>query len=99
MISETPASQILKEMQTKPANQSADYYLDITRDVCPMTFVRARLLVERMPPGQTAEIRLKGTEPIENVPASLAELGHVVEGLGPEAPGSDVHILRIRTKS
>jgi TusA-related sulfurtransferase len=86
-------------MQTKPANQRADYYLDITTDVCPMTFVRARLLVERMAPGQTAEIRLKGEEPLANVPASIAELGHIVEGLVPEMPGAEVHILRIRAKS
>jgi TusA-related sulfurtransferase len=86
-------------MQIKPDSQRADYYLDITADVCPMTFVRARLLVERMAPGQTAEIRLKGEEPLANVPASLRELGHTVEALAPEISGSEVHILRIRSKS
>ena len=86
-------------METKSVNQRADYYLDITTDVCPMTFVKARLLVERMAPGQTAAIRLKGEEPLANVPASLAELGHSVEALEPEAAGSVIHILRIRTKS
>ena len=86
-------------METKPFSQRAHYYLDITADVCPMTFVKARLLVERMAPGQTAEIRLKGEEPLANVPASLAELGHIVEELAPESSGADVHILRIRTKS
>ena len=64
-----------------------------------MTFVKARLLIERMAPGQTAEIRLKGEEPLKNVPASVAELGHIVEGIAPEAPGAEVHLLRIRTKS
>jgi len=53
-----------------------DFYLDITAEVCPMTFVRTKLLVERMSTGQTAEIRLKGVEPLTNVPRSLAELGH-----------------------
>jgi len=86
-------------METKPNNQRADYYLDITTDVCPMTFVKARLLVERMAPGQTAEIRLKGEEPLANVPASLAELGHIIEELVPETSGGGVHLLRIRTKS
>jgi hypothetical protein len=52
-----------------------------------------------MAPGQTAEIRLKGEEPLANVPASLAELGHIVEALVPETFGSEVHLLRIRTKS
>ena len=85
-------------MQAKPLIEPADYYLDITADVCPMTFVRTRLLIERMGPGQTAEIRLKGEEPLANVPASVAELGHVVESLAPESPGAEVHRLRIRTK-
>ena len=86
-------------MKTKPASQRVDYYLDITADVCPMTFVKARLLVERMAPGETAEIRLKGEEPLTNVPASLAELGHIIEALVPETSGSEVHILRLRAKS
>jgi TusA-related sulfurtransferase len=86
-------------MQTKKAEQCSDYYLDITSDVCPMTFVRARLLIERMGPAQIAVIRLKGEEPIANVPASLVELGHTVESLVPESQGAEVHLLRIRTKS
>ena len=48
-----------------------------------MTFVRTRLLIERMAPGDTATILLRGQEPIENVPASVRELGHVVAGIGP----------------
>jgi len=86
-------------MQTNTTIEPADYYLDITADVCPMTFVRTRLLIERMGPGQTAEIRLKGEEPLANVPASVAELGHTVESLAPESPGAAVHRLRIRTKA
>ncbi|MGZ8995818.1 MAG: sulfurtransferase TusA family protein, partial [Rhodospirillales bacterium] len=35
-----------------------DFFIDITADVCPMTFVRTKLLIERMASGQTAEIRL-----------------------------------------
>lgn len=60
--------------------EKANYYLDITSDVCPMTFVRTKLLVERMAPGETLELRLKGVEPLANVPRSVAELGHAVEG-------------------
>ena len=86
-------------MQDKSVIDKADYYLDITADVCPMTFVRARLLIERMNPGETALIRLKGEEPLKNVPASVAELGHKVENLAPESPGAEVYLLRIRTKS
>jgi len=86
-------------MQRKGLEQCSHYYLDITADVCPMTFVRARLLVERMGPAKIAVIRLKGEEPLVNVPASLVELGHTVESLEPESPGAEVHLLRVRTKS
>lgn len=64
--------------------EKANYYLDITADVCPMTFVRTKLLVERMAPGETLELRLKGAEPLANVPRSVAELGHEIVGPMPE---------------
>lgn len=64
--------------------EKANYYLDITPDVCPMTFVRTKLLVERMAPGETLEVRLKGAEPLTNVPRSVAELGHFIVSLTPE---------------
>ncbi|MCY4551679.1 MAG: sulfurtransferase TusA family protein [Defluviicoccus sp.] len=62
-----------------------DHFLDITADVCPMTFVRTRLLIERMAAGDTATIVLRGVEPIENVPASVTELGHRVIAMLPLA--------------
>ncbi|MCH7634738.1 MAG: sulfurtransferase TusA family protein [Alphaproteobacteria bacterium] len=76
-----------------------DRYLDITREVCPLTFVKTKLLIERLSPGQTAEIRLKGAEPLENVPRSVREHGHEVLSLEPEdsATGATgVYVLRIR---
>jgi TusA-related sulfurtransferase len=73
---------------------TAQYFLDITGEVCPMTFVKTRLLIERMPEGATAEILLKGSEPVENVPASVAELGHDILAL--EAADGDVMRLVVR---
>ncbi len=43
-----------------------------------MTFVKTRLLIEKMSVGEVATVLLRGEEPIENVPASVAELGHTV---------------------
>lgn len=79
-------------------NEPADFYLDITTDLCPMTFVRTKLLVERMAPGQTAEIRLKGREPLTSVPRSMTELGHHVSQPVPEpGEGADgIHRITIR---
>lgn len=75
----------------------ADHTLDITRDVCPLTFVKTKLLLERMASGETAEIRLKGTEPLENVPRSVREHGHDVLALVPE-PGGEAYTLSIRKR-
>lgn len=80
--------------------EQIDHLLDITGDVCPMTFVRAKLLIEKMLPGKVAEIRLKGSEPLNNVPRSLAELGHEIVSMNREEGESDtgVHRLVVRKK-
>ena len=75
----------------------ADYFLDITPHVCPMTFVKTKLLVERMRAGETAEVRLNAGEPLENVPRSIRELGHDVLEIQPESEaGRTVYRLLIR---
>ena len=72
-----------------------DYSLDITADVCPLTFVKTKLLIERMSSGQTAEIRLNAGEPLENVPRAVEEHGHTVLSLAPETEGGTVYLLRL----
>ena len=74
----------------------ADYELDICAEVCPMTFVRTKLLLERMVPGQTANIRLRGSEPVDNVPRAVRDHGHQVVSLTPL--GGDVFELLIRRR-
>lgn len=70
--------------------------LDITAHVCPMTFVRTKLVAERLEPGQTLEVRLNAGEPLVNVPRALQEQGYAVELLGPEEAGGAVHRIRVR---
>jgi TusA-related sulfurtransferase len=38
----------------------ADHDIDITGEVCPMTFVRTKLRLERMQSGETLAVRLRG---------------------------------------
>ncbi len=86
-----------------------EHFLDITGAKCPMTFVKTKLLIERMAPGETARVRLKGAEPLENVPRSVREHGHEVLGLDPEdededgagaeADGEMVFVLTLRKKA
>ena len=78
--------------------QDVTRQIDITRDVCPMTFVRTRLALDRMAPGETLLVLLKGEEPLRNVPRTTAEQGH--EGLSLETDADGVgHLLIRRGKS
>ncbi|MBT4769084.1 MAG: sulfurtransferase TusA family protein [Rhodospirillaceae bacterium] len=72
----------------------AKHHLDITHDVCPMTFVKTKLLLERMAGGEIAEILLCAGEPLENVPRSAEEEGHAILAIEP-APGPRPDIYRI----
>jgi len=58
-----------------------------------MTFVRTKLRLERMNPGETLAVRLRGEEPLRNVPRAARDEGHTV--LGIETDG-DIHIVTIR---
>jgi TusA-related sulfurtransferase len=63
-----------------------------------MTFVKTKLTIEKMQSGDQLLVRLKGSEPILNVPRSVRELGHCILSLEPE-PGelSDgIHRLLIK---
>jgi TusA-related sulfurtransferase len=52
--------------------------LDITKDHCPMTFVKAKLKLEQLEEGDILEILLTSGEPLENVPRTCAEQGFQV---------------------
>jgi TusA-related sulfurtransferase len=70
-----------------------DQTIDITGEVCPMTFVRTKLKLERMRSGEVLRVRLRGDEPLRNVPRAARDEGHAI--LGIEADG-DVHVVTIR---
>lgn len=72
---------------------TADRTLDITGFVCPMTFVRTKLALEKMAPGQRLSVRLRDGEPLVNVPRSVTEMGHKV--LTQTTEGDGLHRLLI----
>ena len=74
--------------------QAVDRSIDITGEVCPMTFVRTRLALDAMTPGQILLVRLRGEEPVRNVPRSAEEQGHEVMGVETEPDGTV--LLRLR---
>ncbi|MFP6709572.1 MAG: sulfurtransferase TusA family protein [Alphaproteobacteria bacterium] len=62
----------------------SEHFLDITDQICPMTFVRTKLLIEKMLSGDRAIVRLLGVEPLQNVPRSVREYGHRIISLSLE---------------
>jgi tRNA 2-thiouridine synthesizing protein A len=56
--------------------------LDLSGVPCPMNWVRTRLALERMAPGERLEVRLDAGEPLESVPRSAREDGHEVSVRG-----------------
>jgi TusA-related sulfurtransferase len=78
---------------------AVDARLDITGETCPLTFVRTKLLLEKMRPGAIVEVRLKGAEPLENVPKAVRDHGHEVLSLTPESDSggeTGIHRLLVR---
>jgi tRNA 2-thiouridine synthesizing protein A len=68
--------------------------IDITNEICPMTYVRTRLALDKMTPGQTLLVRLKGQEPLKNVPRTAKEQGHEVLSLDTDPDGISRLLIR-----
>jgi tRNA 2-thiouridine synthesizing protein A len=68
--------------------------IDITAELCPMTFVRTRLALDRMSPGETLLVKLKGEEPLRNVPRTAVEQGHEVVSLETDPSGISRLLIR-----
>ncbi len=56
----------------------AKYTLDITKEHCPMTFVKTKLKLAQIAAGDILEVLLTEGEPLENVPRSATEQGYNV---------------------
>jgi TusA-related sulfurtransferase len=67
----------------------AAHTLDITGLRCPMTWVKTKLALERLAPGDALEVACPPGEALENVPRSAREAGHEVT-----VSGTTVRIVR-----
>ena len=77
-------------------NLKINYCLDITNDVCPMTFVKTKLMLEKMKTGEVLEVRLSDGEALENVPKSVEEQGDTVVCLYKATENIKYYILIIK---
>ena len=55
-----------------------NHNLDITKEHCPMTFVKTKLKLAQIAKGDTLEVLLSEGEPLDNVPRSAEEQGFKV---------------------
>lgn len=70
--------------------------IDITREVCPMTYVRVKLAMETLDDGATLEVLLRGAEPLKNVPRSARDDGHEIVSLAEHDAGTALLTLVVR---
>jgi tRNA 2-thiouridine synthesizing protein A len=61
--------------------------LDLRPFACPLTYVKTRIALDRLAPGDVLELWLSAGEPAESVPRSAEEDGHRVLGIEPLVQG------------
>jgi len=66
------------------AEYKIDQHIDITKEICPMTFVKTKLKLETMSAGEILEVTLREGEPLRNVPKSVEQDGHKILDLHQE---------------
>lgn len=57
--------------------------LDLRPFACPLTYVKTRIALDRLAPGDVLEVWLSAGEPAESVPRSAEEDGHRVLAVEP----------------
>ena len=59
-------------------NSQINRELDLKGEVCPFTFVKSKLILEQMEPGEILRVILDYPPSVENVPKSMREEGQEV---------------------
>ncbi len=59
-----------------------------------MTFVRTRLALDRLKTGDQLRVRLRGDEPLTNVPRTAAQQGHLVLAVLDEGDGISTVVIQ-----
>ena len=70
-------------------------FIDVTNEICPMNFVRVKLMLESMRPGEKLEAIIKGKEAFNLVPKSVDESGHKVISITPSTSDPELRHLLI----
>ena len=78
---------------SRPAAQPSQC-LDLRGTPCPLNFIRSKLALEKLDPGQWLQVDLDAGEPERLVAAGLREAGHRVE-LEPLVASADGDAVRL----
>ncbi|MDP1920186.1 MAG: sulfurtransferase TusA family protein [Myxococcales bacterium] len=62
-----------------------------------MTWVRVKLRLETLEPGDTLEVLLKGDEPLRNLPRNARDEGHLVRSLDRLDDGTTRMVIELRS--
>jgi TusA-related sulfurtransferase len=65
-------------------------FADITDVICPITFVKAKVAIEELSPGELLTLRINEGEAMRNVPRSLKDEGHRVLAVKDNGDGTFV---------
>ncbi len=68
--------------------------IDLTGELCPMNWVRTKLALEAMAPGDTLEVWLDAGEAATSVRKSAAAEGHAVQSATPDDEGHVRVVIR-----
>ena len=71
--------------------------LDITKDKCPITFVKTRIALEKLKSYQYLNVYIKKGEALDGLPSSLKEMGYRINNK--IKINDDVYSLKILKKS
>ena len=71
-----------------------DFFLDISADFCPMTFVKTKLQLQKMASGEILEVKLSEGEPLESVPENVEHSGHKIVSIKPNGNDSRIFIQK-----
>jgi TusA-related sulfurtransferase len=73
----------------------AAHELDVTKEHCPMTFVKTKIALNRLCAGDTLNVKVTAGEPLENIPRSAMEQGFTVLSVA-ETTTQGIYNIEIR---
>ncbi len=52
------------------------FFIDVTKEICPITFVKVKIKLESMPSGNNLEVKCKGKEAFDSICKSTLNNGY-----------------------